>query len=1349
MITILAEYRLDPQVHRWFIPRTYLRHAVNSMLRSVFSLFAIFFMQLWGKRVWGLAVCFFLMLFSIGHAGQVSILEVDINSYQVHQAVKGLALPESIQTRFFTWEDLQKNTGAKEFLTGSSVVFVNVMMPELADFMVDEQLMAGRFVYALNRAGDPQALTEKGYLFDKTIINYYHNMSVTNMINMVRFAVQRHIDPKVTFGSLEKFPEACIHHPDAPKAFRTLSTYQKWYAGQASHNIKSPWVGIMFYSTTLKEGQVEAADALIRKLETSGFNVLACFGPVPVVLSNYLKPDAGKSPVDMVLAFSMKFSSGINDEIRSALGALNVPVFNVIRPYAETTDQWRQSEVGLGPMEMVWTVATPEFSGAIEPTVLIGKKEFIDPATGRRLYLYETVEETLDFLIARLKRWAALQRKPNADKKVALIYYNHSQGKQNIAAAYLNVFRSLQIILNRMKHEGYTIEQSDKLTEQGLKELILAGGRNIGSWAPGELDALLAAGDVEQVPLAEYKKWFDRLPEDFKKPVIAQWGAPEACTIMTKEGQLVFPMVKLGNIVLLPEPARGWSDDPMKLYHDTTLYPHHQYIAAYLWLSEKFGADAMVHLGTHATYEWLPGKQAGLAPSDPPEIMTGSIPNIYPYIVDDIGEGIQAKRRGRGVILDHLTPPMKEADLYHEYSQLHDQFHKYEIAKANGSETVSEYIKKIHKLAEETGIAADLGITEMHDAAMEQIHLYLHEIDTNSLPYGLHTFGKPYDADAALDTLQLIMKQNPKADQHQVRRDLDASPIREMDNFIRALNGGYVPAGEGNDPLRNLAAIPTGKNFYGFSPAKVPSKAAWEIGKQAAVKMIEEKLKKEGRYPDKVAVVLWATETTRNEGVNESTILYLMGVEPLWDATERVTGTRIIPGAQLGRPRIDVLINPSGLYRDMFPNKLIFLDDAIQKAMAQTDIENFLIKNKAIIKKALIASGLSDKEAEMQSRFRIFTEKPGSYGNGVEEMAGASGLWESDEAISDVYLNRTQFAVGQGEWAAPVKAAFRENLRGVEIAVHSRSSNVIGIIDTDDFFMYLGGMSLAVKNVKGEAPDTMVTMHRRKDELMVEDVAKTIGREMRTRYLNPQWIEGMKRDNYAGARQMADFAENLWGWQVTVRKAVDAAKWRQVFDVYVEDKYGMELKAFFNKQNPWAYQSMTARMLEAVRKDYWQADEKVTRKLAAEYALNVVAKGVACCDHTCNNPLLNKMVVNIISLPGVLSPEVVEKFKLAVEKAAAKSLDDQVVERRDLLAELNEGLGKQRKAAQQEARKNSARQDQAVGQDESKTVEGYKMEEINTQDETTDLSSSGIQWAASFFVLLLMGLFVWGLRQRR
>jgi cobaltochelatase CobN len=265
----------------------------------------------------------------------------------------------------------------------------------------------------------------------------------------------------------------------------------------------------------------------------------------------------------------------------------------------------------------------------------------------------------------------------------------------------------------------------------------------------------------------------------------------------------------------------------------------------------------------------------------------------------------------------------------------------------------------------------------------------------------------------------------------------------------------------------------------------------------------------------------------------------------------------------------------------------------------------------------------------------------------------------------------------------------------------------------------------------------------------IEPLALTIGRELRSRYLNPRWIKGMQKENYAGARAMSEFLENMWGWQVTTPKAIDKAKWEQTYAVYVEDQYGLELKAFFNQENPWAYQSMTARMLEAVRKDYWQADEKIRRKLAAEYALNVVTKGVACCDHTCNNPLLNQMVANIISMPGVLAPEVVEQFKLAVEKAAAKSLDAQVAERKELLARLNPGLGNMNPNTQPKAAQKPTPQESASAQDDAKTVEGYKMETLDTPDETTDLSSAGIQWAASLFVLLLMGLFYLGLRQRR
>ncbi|WP_319524927.1 cobaltochelatase subunit CobN [uncultured Desulfosarcina sp.] len=1311
-------------------------------------------------RTVGFALFILLLSLSSAGAAKIAVLEVDIYSYQLYQAIKGLNLPASIETRMFTVEELGDNPEAKAYIADCEVVFVDVMMDKLADYMVDNDLLEGRAVYATNHGGDPEKLAEEGFRFDKEIMQY--GRSVENTINMIRLAVHRHIDNAVTYDPpVKRKPGGMIYHPEAPKRFKDTAAYKKWNMIRSHYRPENPWVGILLSVDSLQAGHAEATDKLIRKIEKAGFNVLPTIGWESRALSEVFKPENGQPPVDILITFGMKFASTITNDVRQGLIDLDVPVINVIRPYLESIDEWRQSDIGFGPFEVVWAVATPEFSGAIEPTPLIGKTQIVDPDTGRRLMVHDTIDETVGHLIPRLKKWVALRRKPNTDKKVAVLYYNHSGGKQNIGAAYLNVFRSLQIILHRMKSEGYDVQHMDKLTEEGIKDLVLSSGRHIGSWAPGELDDLLKSPDVERVTLEEYKTCFDTLPEAFKQKVIQDWGPPEDCRVMAADGKLFIPMVKLGNVVLMPEPTRSAGgagrEDEVKMYHDPYTYPNHQYIAGYLWIAKKFGADAMVHLGTHATYEWLPGKQAGLAPSDPPEIMTGAIPNIYPYIVDDVGEGMQAKRRGRAVILDHLTPPMKEADLYSEYSELHDLFHKYEIAVANGSETAPEYMKTIRDLIEATGIANDLRITEMTEEAMEEIHLYLHEIDNNSLPYGLHTYGNPYTPEAAEETVQLILKQNPEAEPSQVRKDIDASPVQEATNFIRGLNGKYIAPGEGNDPLRNLPSIPTGRNFYGFSPAKIPSKAAWEIGKQAAIQMIETKLKKDGKYPQKVGVVLWAMETTRNEGVNESTVLYLMGMEPVWDAMGRVKDSRVIPGSELGRPRIDVLINPSGLYRDVFPSKLIFLDQAVQKAMVQTDIENLIAQNKATIKKALMNTGMDEKEAETQSRFRIFTEKVGSYGNGVSGRVHNSAMWDSDEAVSSTYLNRVQYAVGQGKWAVPVKEAFTENLRGVDIAVHSRSSNVIGIVDTDDFFEYLGGMTLAVKHVKGEAPDAMVTMHRRKDEVMVEDVAKTIGRELRTRYLNPQWIQGMKQDNYAGAREMSEFVENLWGWQVTVSDAVDAAKWQQVHQVYVEDKYGQDIKAFFNQHNPWAYQSITARMLEAVRKDYWKPDEKITNKLAVEYAVNVIEKGVACCHHTCNNPMLNQMVLNIISLPGMLSPEMAEKFKLAIEKMAKQSLEEQTAERKQLVSRLAEmdrkapGKPSDASAAQDPAEKAAEQTtgnavDKKAAQEE---VEGYKMEDMDSQDDTSVLTSSGIQWAAMVFVMLVLGVFVWGIRRRR
>ena len=934
---------------------------------------------------------------------------------------------------------------------------------------------------------------------------------------------------------------------------------------------------------------------------------------------------------------------------------------------------------------------------------------------------------------------------------MAILYYNHSQGKQNVGASYLNVFRSLEFILQRMKEEGYQVTIDGQLNEDEIKDLILKCGRNIGSWAPGELERMLEDKKVIHLPVATYKEWFVGFPEAFKDNVIKQWGKVEDSSIMIKNGEFIIPGITLGNVFAMPEPSRGWGDDPMKLYHSPTLYPHHQYIAAYLWLKNEFKADAMIHLGTHATHEWLPGKQAGLSPSCPPEVLITDIPNIYPYIVDDVGEGIQAKRRGRGVIIDHLIPAVKEAGLYHEYSQLYDMINSYNRAVSLGSQTAGGKLKKIGDLVTKMGLLKDLGITEFKEDTLEEIEHYLLEIRENFMPYGLHTFGISPEGQSLRDTVKAISKRNSQARKEEVKKGLVDSGPREIDHLIKAFEGGYIPSGEGNDPIRNSGAIPTGKNFFGFNPDKIPSPEAWDLGKKAAQQIIDKSLKDRGQYPEKVAVVLWATETIRNEGINESTILYLMGLKPKWDKTGRVTGTKVIPGRKLNRPRIDVLMNPSGLYRDLFPNMILFLDKAVQNAALQTDIENLISKHNTQIKARLVVSGMDEERAELLSKIRIFTEKPGSYGTGVSEMTGASGFWESDDEIVKVYENRVGYAFGLGKWGEEAKELFKENLKGVDVATHSISSNIYGTMDNDDVFQYLGGLSLAVKKESGKFPDTLITMQHIPDRVEVEDIARTIGRELRTRYFNPKWIEGMKKEDYAGAREMSKFVEYMWGWQVTVPSAIDKTKWKQTYDVYVEDKYGLEMKDFFNRANPWAYQSIAARMLESIRKGYWKADKKIKVKLSVDYAMSVVEKGIACCHHTCNNPILNQMVVNIISLPGIMSPEMVEKFKLAIEQTMGKALAEQVKSRKDLQKKLNEGFTKKEQTSDQKVSKTSLDHEKEVSKEgtESKMVEGYKMEEAKTKDDSTDLPSSGVQWFASLFIVFIIGLVIFGAKKYR
>ena len=1283
--------------------------------------------------------------------GQISFLACDSDTYLINKAVKSLELPEGIQVRYFSEGDIRKEKPAREFIAASDVIIVDVMISELTEHLTNKTDYRRKRLYAIRGSRDDEGLQKKGFIFDPEIQEYFNNLSAANIRNMIYRVANMEFDKKVPYAKVKKMPPIGIYHPGSRQLFTEIEKYLTWYKCRKRYASGKPWTGMIFYSSSLIPGQVERVNYLIEKLEDKGFNVIAAFGKDIEVINRFFIDNNKRPRVDLVVAFSLKFYSALNDKVRTTLKELNIPIINAINLYNNTITEWEKDPIGIQPMEVVWTLANPEISGLIEPSPLSGKVRLLDGETGKVLFVHRPVKENIELLIPRLKKWVQLKKKKNKQKKVAVLYYNHSQGKQNVGASYLNVFKSLEMILKRMRKEGYSFEGTKDLSDDIIKDLVLKYGRNIGSWAPGELEKMVREDRTIKLPVRTYQQWFAGLPEEFRKNVIKQWGEVEDSAIMIKDKDFIIPAIYLGNVVIMPEPTRGWGDDPMKLYHSPTLYPHHQYIAAYLWLKHIFRADAMIHLGTHATHEWLPGKQAGLSPSCPPEVLITDIPNIYPYIVDDVGEGIQAKRRGRGVIIDHLIPPVKEGGLYHEYSRLYDMMNSYNRSIALGSKTAADKLKKIEDMVTKLGLDRDLGITRYNDDSLEKIEHYLLEIRENFMPYGLHTFGISPDGDALEDTIKAIVMRNKQAKEKDVNKGLIDSGPREIDHLIKALNGGYIPSGEGNDPIRNISAIPTGKNFYGFNPDRIPSPAAWNLGKEAAEQIIQKSLKEKEHYPEKVAVVLWATETIRNEGINESTVLYLMGLKPVWDKSGRVTGTEVIPGRALKRPRIDVLINPSGLYRDLFPNMLLFLDKAVQKAAVQTDIENLISGHNAEIKARLVKSGMNKRKADILSRIRIFSERPGSYGNGVSEMAGASSLWESDDEIVKVYENRTGFAFGQGKWGEEAKEIFKENLKGVDVVTHSISSNIYGTMDNDDMFQFLGGLSLAVKKESGETPDTLITMQRIPDQVKVEDIARTIGRELRTRYLNPKWIEGMKKEKYAGAREMEKFVEYMWGWQVTVPYTIDKAKWEQTYEVYVEDKYGMELKKFFNRENPWAYQSIAARMLEAVRKDYWKPSEKIKRKLAVEYALNVIEKGVACCHHTCNNPVLNQMVVNIISLPGVMSPEMVEKFKMAIEQAMGKILAEQVKARKDLQKKLNEGFTKRPQSVDKKVSRANPDQQKEISKKgaESKIVKGYKMEEIKAKDETTDISSSGVQWFASLFVIMIIGLAVYGAKRHR
>lgn len=1125
---------------------------------------------------------------------------------------------------------------------------VEHLKPRLAEMIAN-----GVKVYAVGGSYGKED-RQLGLINDETVNRYYSENGVQNITQLVLYLLKRDCGLAVESKPPVATPHEGFYLRKGHGVVRDYGEYLRAYRPKSGR----PWVGIPFFKTNLDNGETQLIDAIIDRLEQENFNVLPVFGyPSEVAVERFMINADGTPRVQAIIAVSLKVGVSPQRAV-PILTRLGVPVVDVITLASQSFEEWMFSPVGLDVFERSSMVGLPELAGIIQPTVVASREKAVDKTSGLEYVTVAPIPERVDRAVERIRAWINLQHKPNRDKRVALIYYNYPPGKQNIGAAYLNVLpESLFEIYNRLKTEGYTTADSP-LNKEGMFADVHGFGRNIGKWAPAEIDRLARSGRAVMIPVQVYKAWFMELPERFRKAVIKDWGEPDKSSIMTWRDDsgkkfLILPGVRYGNILLTPQPTRGWEQDIKKAYHDVNIAPHHQYIAFYLWLKRGFKADAVAHIGTHGTHEWLGGKEVGFTREDPPEIMIQDIPNIYPYIVDDVGEGLQAKRRGMAVVIDYMTPPFDKAGMNRDLKELAALISDYNSAREKSPQLAGAKLDEINRIVSKNGMLTDLKLKSIRTAEeVELLDDYIKDISETRTPFGLHTFGKSPDAAYRRSTAEAIISiekgLSPAERERRIaelEQAIERSGPRELDSFVAALSGRYIPAGTGNDPIRNPDSLPTGKNFYSFDPARVPSPATYRAGARLAEELIEGYRKRHGVYPDKLTFNIWATETIRHEGVMESQIMYLMGVRPKWDERGRVIGVEAIPRAELGRSRIDVTIVPSGLYRDIFSQLMSLLDNGVSVARDQDEPDNLVRSNTIKTRKLLIDKGVSPEKAMRMASVRIFTEPSGAYGTGLDKVIVASNTWDNEKDVADVYFRRMSHMYGQGYWGEKERQGkedlgdtlLKNALSGSKIAIHSRSTNTIGVLDTDDFFQYLGGTAMAIRAVDGKTPEVYVTNMTDPNKASQDSIEKVMGKEMRARYLNPAWIKAMMKEGYSGARFVDKVTEHLWGWQVTVPEAVDKAKWQEMYETYVLDKNNLGIKEMFRKSgNMWAYQSVVARMLETARKQYWKPERKVLETLAKEYAETAREVGLACCDHTCNNPQLTRFTSStLLSIPGM------------------------------------------------------------------------------------------------------------------
>ncbi|WP_298815437.1 cobaltochelatase subunit CobN [Chloroflexus sp.] len=1053
-------------------------------------------------------------------------------------------------------------------------------------------------------------------------------------------------------------------------------------------------VGVLFYRAHLLGGNTAFIDALINGLQARGLQARAVYTHslketdaegVPVALN--LINQAG--PVDVVIS-TLSFAIGDGDP--HPFSRFNAPV---VQALVSSTDResWQRDGRGLGPLDTAMNVALPELDGRIIGVPVAFKEQAGDSAA-RSLPDPERIER----LAGLVWRLAQLRRKPNSDKRIAVILTNSSAKAQRIGNAVgLDAPASLLRLLAALREAGYTIGEVPETGEQLIADLVARCSYDE-TWLTSEQLA-----QAYRVSVATYRRWFAGLPSALQEAMIRQWGPPPGSAYVHQD-TLALAGLEFGNVFVALQPPRGYDMDPNAIYHRPDLPPPHNYYALYRWLRDEWQADAIIHLGKHGTLEWLPGKGVGLSAICFPDPFLGDLPLIYPFIINDPGEGTQAKRRAHAVIVDHLTPPMTSAGAYGdlaELAQLVDEYYRMERLDPGKLPLLQRQIWEVlqrSKLADdlryilqadhgdhrhewdgsvlEDGTPTVLAELEGREVAhlLEDIEGYLCELTGAQIRDGLHILGtlpsgtqlvdlvyhllrlpnlaapslpaavatalgedwralqeqpgrrrlgdtrfltnadliehvenlcrqllsRLNDADWSVDAVAAIISHHLPAAHHTepvatalqfacdwIVPKLRQSATAEIAHLLAALAGQFVPPGPSGAPTRGMAhVLPTGRNFYSLDPRSIPSIAAWETGQGLARDLIQRYRREYGTFPESVGISIWGTSLIRTAGDDVAQVMALLGVRPRWQReNRRVIGFEIIPLAELGRPRIDVVCRISGFFRDAFPHLIELIDQAVQAVIALDEplTHNFPRKHALTTAQSLVASGLDDETAQREAAYRIFGSPPGSYGAGMLPLIDGQN-WTGDADLARVYLKWGGYAYTATEQGVPAEQAFAAALSTVQVATKNQDNREHDIFDSDDYFQFHGGMIAAIRALSGRNPARYFGDSSDPARPRTRDLREEARRVFRARVVNPKWIASMRRHGYKGGLELAATVDYLFGYDATAQVLADWM-YEQVTERYLRDP---EVQQWLQEVNPWALQAIAERLNEAIGRGMWR-----------------------------------------------------------------------------------------------------------------------------------------------------------------